>query len=251
MASATGIPNTTAIRGASEEEPLLGNRGDASQVEGQPLYENLWIGTAPIAQAGIWILAAIVWGAILSHKLIFFSAHPLLNSAGFLLAIQAALILQPTHTPEQKRAGTLAHFALHVVGATALTAGLIIIEMNKAGPGHEHFESPHARLGLAFYVLVYIQALVGFTQYYVPGLYGGVDNAKSIYKYHRMTGYLIAVLGLATICAASWTTYSLNVAHIQHWAVIVASVLVLVGVVPRIRLSKFGLRRAEGNVRLP
>lgn len=251
MASATGIPNATAIRGASEEEPLLGSRGDASQVEGQPLYENLWIGTAPIAQAGIWILAAIVWGAILSHKLIFFSAHPLLNSAGFLLAIQAALIVQPTHTREQKRAGTLVHFALHAVGATALTAGLIIIEMNKAGPGHEHFESPHARLGLAFYVLVYIQALVGFTQYYVPGLYGGVDNAKSIYKYHRMAGYLIAVLGLATICAASWTTYSLNVAHIQHWAVIVASVLVLVGVVPRIRLTKFGLRRAEGNLRLP
>jgi hypothetical protein len=34
------------------------------------------VGTAPIAQAGIWILAAIVWGAILSKKLIFFSAHP-------------------------------------------------------------------------------------------------------------------------------------------------------------------------------
>ncbi|KAI2486475.1 hypothetical protein Ptr902_00608 [Pyrenophora tritici-repentis] len=81
MASATGIPpNATAARGQSEEEPLLGRRGDASQVEGQPLYHNLWIGTAPIAQAGIWILAAIVWGAILSHKLIFFSWHPLLNS---------------------------------------------------------------------------------------------------------------------------------------------------------------------------
>lgn len=122
--------------------------------------------------------------------------------------------------------------------------------MNKAGPGHEHFESPHARLGLAFYVLVYIQALVGFTQYYVPSLYGGVDKAKSIYKYHRVGGYMTATLGLATICAASWTTYSLYVAHIQHWAVIVASVLVLVGVVPRIRLSKLGLKREEGTVRL-
>jgi hypothetical protein len=174
----------------------------------------------------------------------------LLNSAGFLLSIQAALVLQPTHTPNQKRAGTLAHFLFHVVGASALTAGLIIIEMNKAGPGHEHFESPHARLGLIFYILVYIQALVGFTQYYVPQLYGGVDNAKAVYKYHRVAGYIIATLGLATICAASWTTYSLNVAHIQHWAVIVASVLVLAGVVPRIRLSKFGIKKEEGQVRL-
>ncbi|KAH6416236.1 hypothetical protein HBI14_111340 [Parastagonospora nodorum] len=249
MASATGIPATVA-RGQSEEEPLLGGRGDASQAEGQRVWNNLWIGTAPIAQAGIWILAAIVWGAIFSKKLIFFSAHPLLNSAGFLLSIQAALILQPTHTPSQKRTGTLVHFLLHVLGASALTAGLIVIEMNKAGPGHEHFESPHARLGLAFYILIYIQALVGFTQYYVPQLYGGVDNAKAIYKYHRVAGYVIAILGLATICASSWTTYSLNVAHIQHWAVIVASVLVLAGVVPRIRLSKFGIKRAEGQVRL-
>ncbi|RYO37501.1 hypothetical protein AA0113_g3235 [Alternaria arborescens] len=251
MASATGIPpNVAAARGQSEEEPLLGRRGDASQPHGQPLYHNLWIGTAPIAQAGIWILAAIIWGAIFSNKLIFFSAHPLLNSAGFLLAIQAALVLQPTHTPEQKRSGTIAHFLFHAVGASALTAGLIIIEMNKAGPGHAHFESAHARLGLTFYVLVYIQAMVGFTQYYVPQLYGSVDNAKSVYKYHRMAGYIIAVLGLATICAATWTTYNLNVGGIQHWAVIVASVLVLVGVVPRIRLSKFGIKTEEGEVRL-
>jgi len=251
MASATRIPpNVAAARGQSEEEPLLGRRGDASQPHGQPLYHNLWIGTAPIAQAGIWILAAIIWGAIFSNKLIFFSAHPLLNSAGFLLAIQAALVLQPTHTPEQKRSGTIAHFLFHAVGASALTAGLIIIEMNKAGPGHEHFESAHARLGLTFYILVYIQAIVGFTQYYVPQLYGSVDNAKSVYKYHRMAGYIIAVLGLATICAATWTTYNLNVGGIQHWAVIVASVLVLVGVVPRIRLSKFGIKTEEGEVRL-
>lgn len=237
MASATGIPRTV----IAEEEPLLGLRGDASQIEGEPLYKNLWLGTATIAQAGIWILAGIVWGAILSQKLIFFSAHPLLNSAGFLLAIQAALILQPTHTPAQKRAGTVAHFLFHAVGASALTTGLIIIEINKAGPGHEHFASAHARLGLIFYIAVYLQALVGFTQYYTPNLYGGVENAKKIYKYHRITGYAIATLGLATICAASWTYYGDNIAHIQHWAVIAASLLVLAGVVPRIRLSKLGL----------
>jgi hypothetical protein len=64
-----------------------------------------------------------------------------------------------------------------------------------------------------------------------------------------MAGYTIAVLGLATICAATWTDYNLNLGHIQHWAVIVASVLVLAGVVPRIRLAKFGIQR-EGEVRL-
>lgn len=70
-----------------------------------------------------------------------------------------------------------------------------------------------------------------------------MDKAKAIWKYHRGAGYVVATLGLATIVAASWTTYSENVAHIQHWAVIVASVLVLVGLVPRIKLQKLGLKR--------
>lgn len=45
MASATGIPeNVYAARGVSEEEPLLGRRGDASQPEGDNIFLNLWIG---------------------------------------------------------------------------------------------------------------------------------------------------------------------------------------------------------------
>lgn len=45
MASATGIPeHINGARGASEQEPLLGQRGDASQTEGQPLWVNLWLG---------------------------------------------------------------------------------------------------------------------------------------------------------------------------------------------------------------
>lgn len=48
MASATGIPENVngvrGARGASEEEPLLGRRGDASQLEGENLIKNLWKG---------------------------------------------------------------------------------------------------------------------------------------------------------------------------------------------------------------
>lgn len=93
---------------------------------------------------------------------------------------------------------------------------------------------------------------MGFTQYYTPALYGGVENAKKVWKYHRASGYLIATLGLATVCAATWTTYSLNVFKIQHWAVIVTSLLVLAGVVPRIKLEKFGIKREgwQGRERL-
>jgi len=45
MASATGIPqDINQARGVGEDEPLLGRRGDASQMEGQGIWMNLWIG---------------------------------------------------------------------------------------------------------------------------------------------------------------------------------------------------------------
>jgi hypothetical protein len=42
MASATGIPDP--VHQTSEEEPLLGRVGDASQEPGKPFLYNLWIG---------------------------------------------------------------------------------------------------------------------------------------------------------------------------------------------------------------
>lgn len=33
---------------------------------------------------------------------------------------------------------------------------------------------------MIIYSVLLVQAFVGFTQYFVPGLYGGVDNAKAV-----------------------------------------------------------------------
>ncbi|KAM0714220.1 hypothetical protein Q7P37_010007 [Cladosporium fusiforme] len=226
--------------GTSEEEPLLGGRGDASQQEGKPLYHNFIIGTGVVAQGGAWILAAIVWGSVFSHDLILFSAHPLLNSAAILFFVQGILVLQPTHTARQKKEGTYAHAGLNDIALLSAIAGLVVIEYNKFAHNGTHFESPHAILGLITYILTTIQAVVGITQYFVPQLYGGVDNAKKLYKYHRVGGYVILLAMLATVAAATQTDYNKNVLQIQLWAIIVAAILLLVGIVPRIRLSKFG-----------
>ncbi|KAM0699540.1 hypothetical protein Q7P36_000542 [Cladosporium allicinum] len=226
--------------GTSEEEPLLGRRGDASQQEGLPLYQNLVIGTGVVAQAGAWILAAIVWGSVFSHDVILFSAHPLLNSAALLFFIQGILVVQPTHTASQKKQGTYAHAVLNDVALLSALAGLVVIEYNKISHGGTHFVSPHAILGLITYILVLIQAVVGITQYFVPALYGGVENAKKLYKYHRVGGYVILLAMLVTVALATQTDYNKNVLQIQLWAVVVGAVILLIGVVPRIRLSKFG-----------
>lgn len=51
---------------------------------------------------------------------------------------------------------------------------------------------------------------------------------------------MLLVYLLAVICAATSTPYNVNVLHMKLWAVIVASILVLVGVVPRIKKHKLG-----------
>ncbi|KAM3080125.1 hypothetical protein ACMFMF_003535 [Clarireedia jacksonii] len=243
MASTTGIPqNIPQDPSYGEDEPLLGQAGDASQQDGQPLWYNLGIGTAPFAQVGAVLLVAHIWASILLSPIMLFSAHPLLNSAGVLVLLQSALILQPTHTAAQKRNGTLVHASLNSVAASVFIAGLVVIEVNKFAHNGTHFESGHAILGLITYILLLIQSVVGVTQYFTPSLYGSVANAKSIYKYHRAFGYVIFVLMLATVSAATWTTFNVNVLKIKGWAVIVSSVLILLGVVPRIKKQKFGLK---------
>ncbi|KAL9096331.1 MAG: hypothetical protein Q9165_001328 [Trypethelium subeluteriae] len=166
-------------------------------------------------------------------------SHPLLNSAAILLMTQGILVLQPTYTAQQKKQGTYVHATLNDLALAAAIAGLVVIEINKADHGG-HFESPHAILGLITYIAMALQAFVGITQYFVPQIYGGVSNAKKLYKYHRLSGYVILVLALATICAATTTGFNLNVLHMQLWAVIVTSVLTVLGVFARIKKQKLG-----------
>ncbi|CAD6445480.1 ddfba0c9-58e8-4ab4-bf2a-cabf86f5da26 [Sclerotinia trifoliorum] len=263
MASVTGIPENPRVAtgelqnpheaGYGEEEPLLGRAGDASQQEGRPLIWNLALGTAIITQTGLLLLIAHVWASIFLSPtgLILFSAHPLLNSGGLLFLTQGILILQPTHTAAQKRQGTLTHAGFNSVALSLLVAGLVVIEVNKFAHRGIHFESAHAILGLTTYILLLLQSLIGTTQYFTPTLYGtpSPQNAKKIYKYHRASGYLILLLMLATIAAATWTPFNENALHIKSWAVISCAVLMLVGIVPRIKKQKLGLGGGSEELR--
>jgi len=239
MASATGNPENDPAR--DEEEPLLGRPGDVTQKPEQGFQWNLLTGTATVAQAGIWILTALVWAAVFEADFIFFSYHPLLNSAAILILVQSILLLQPTTTQKQKVQGTYIHSGLNFVSVALLITGLVIIEMNKASHPETRFQSVHGKVGLVVYILLFIQLLVGVAQFYFPSVFGSIENAKSIYKYHRMSGYLIIVLAVITICLATQTGFNDNVLHIRLWAVIVASVLVVIGLVPRIKKRKLGL----------
>lgn len=202
----------------------------------------LHIGTGILAQLGIVLLVALIWASVLTKKLILFSAHPLLQSLAVLTLTQSILTLQPTHTAEQKRIGQRIHASLNLVAFLLLVAGVTIIEYNKFASHGPHFHSIHGYLGVITSIFLLLQYLVGFTMWATPALYGGEHKAKSIWKYHRYSGYLALVLLLATVVSAVDTDFNRNVLKLKLWATALLSLLVLVGVLPRIQKQKLGFK---------
>ena len=186
------------------------------------------------------ILFTLIWVSVFLKPVILFSGHPLAQALAILTLVQSILSLQPTHTAEQKRTGQKIHASLNLLAFLFLVAGVFIIEYNKVVNNGVHFHSVHGYLGVITSIILAIQYFVGFTMWLTPVLYGGVDNAKKIYKYHRWSGYFILVLLLVTVAAATQTDYNENVLKIKLWSVILLSVLILVGVFPRIQKQKLG-----------
>lgn len=267
MAAASAVPNHRIDSGLSEDSPLLGGPGDVSQPVGHSLFSNVWIGTpftsspllsslyphfptntSPtlpgtgiIAQFGVIILTSLVWASVFLHPpLSLFSFHPLFNSSAILILTESILLLQPTHTAAQKLAGARAHFVLNNIALDLLIAAFVIIEYNKFAHAAYHFTSVHGVLGLITYITLLAQSSVGITMYFVPSLYGGEDRAKAIYKWHRLSGYTVLTMMLATVAAATQTETGMDFLKLRLWAVLLCAVLILAGVLPRIRKSKFG-----------
>ena len=170
-----------------------GNRCVYSLVSGRNLLRTLstpllikpTLCAAILAQAGIFILTALIWAAILSNDVIFFSYHPLLNSLAVLLFTQGILVLQPTSTPKDKITGTYVHSVLNTLAVALAIAGLVVIEMNKASHPETRFQSLHGKMALVAYIVVGFQWVAGAAMFFLQGSVIEVDKAKSLYKYHR------------------------------------------------------------------
>lgn len=203
-------------------------------------------GTGWLAQAGAILLVAYVWASVFSAPpfIPLFSPHPLLQSLGVLAVTEAILVLQPTTgaNPEGKARGARAHAALNLLSFLLFTAGVLLIEANKIKQGPDsHFHSVHGYLGVTTSVVLVGQYAVGFAMWGVPGVFGGVENAKKVWKYHRASGYVLYALLVATVLSAVWTAFNVNVLDLKLWAVAVALLLVVAGVYPRLHPRKLGL----------
>ena len=79
--------------------------------------------------------------------------------------------------------------------------------------------------------------------YFPKFVFGSIDKGKSLWKFHRITGYLFLILVWVTaelgIRTSLMTTYMPSPNMIAgHW---VALVLVVIGITGRVRLYKWGL----------
>lgn len=200
-------------------------------------------GSAWLAQVGLIVLILLVVVSVFDHPILLVSGHPLSQIVGISAIVQSILVLQPTHLDKQKIQGQRWHAAIHVISFLSFVAGVTVIECNKMYNGLEHFHSAHAYIGVITCGVLVLQYLVGITMWAVPVLYGGVDNAKSVWKYHRWSGYLLLLLLLASVISATRTDYVKSVLEIKTHYVVLASAVILLGVFPRVSLKKLGLKR--------
>ncbi|KYK55251.1 hypothetical protein DCS_07214 [Drechmeria coniospora] len=196
-------------------------------------------GTGVLAQFGVLLLVAVVWAAVFMNPIILFSGHPIGQSLAVFLLFQSVLFLQPTHTADQKRVGQRVHASLNLAAFLSLVAGVAIVEYNKGLSRKAHFHSVHAYLGTVAVALLVVQYLVGFTMWATPGLWGGEDKAKKLWRLHRIFAYAIVLpLLLLTVLFSTRTDYVAHVLNIPWWSLLVASVLIVAGVYPRLQLYK-------------
>lgn len=188
-------------------------------------------------------MLTLVGIGIAKHPIMLVTGHPISQAAGIFFLIQSILVLQPTRLAKQKTDGQRWHAIFHVFSFLSFVAGVTVIEYNKLSNGLAHFHSVHAYIGVITYGVLAFQYIFGLTMWAIPVLYGGEDNAKRMWKFHRWSGYLLLLLLLASVISATRTDYVLNVLKISTIGMSVLSATILIAVIPRISARKLGLKQ--------
>ena len=110
-----------------------------------------------------------------------------------------------------------------------------------------YYYSLHGKLGLFVFVYLFIQLLFGITIALTPTLYGSIDKAKSLWKYHRILGYVLLLLVWFTSQLGVRADYMYNNLYdtkliYLHW---LSLIFVVTGLVYRTRTRKWGVRFSQ------
>ncbi|RHZ90009.1 hypothetical protein Glove_9g143 [Diversispora epigaea] len=189
------------------------------------------------ASAGSLLFAGTVWYIMANAEYLFFIWHPVLMATVLLFTTNGILVLQTATKREEKESGLNWHKLMQSVTFLSVIGGFSIVYSFKNSNHKEHFASPHGKSGLITFTLLLIQAIAGSILVNFPGLVGGVVRSKGMYKYHRFSGYLVLFFVYLTALGGTqseWVKDQFD--HIWIW--LLATILVLIGIVGRTKGSK-------------
>lgn len=198
------------------------------------------------ALAAVLVFVLVTWGTIFANdpkSLGWFAYHPILQSCAIASFTYGILTLQPTSQPATKAAGLQRHqIAMFGIGIPCILAGTAFMIYNKSLHSAPHFTSWHGTFGIITVVWLLTQALVGGASVWFGGAaLGGGMKAKAVWKYHRLSGYIVFTMTLFTAyLAGSWSTWVTGHSNslVRFVGYTVAPVVILLAVYTRIRPSK-------------
>ncbi|KAH9981506.1 hypothetical protein BGW80DRAFT_1270544 [Lactifluus volemus] len=237
MASYQPIPDSP----DAPTDPLMPRDDHQLKVESRP-------GDIPAFYAALTsalVLLITTWTIILTNdpkSLTWFSFHPTLNSLALLSFTYGVLTLQPTSQPKTKAAGLQRHQTAMLIGLTSILLGTSAMVYYKGSHGAPHFTTWHGTFGiLTLSWLVFQSALGALSVWFGGAAFGGANKAKLVWKYHRLSGYILLLLLLTTIhLGGAWSDWVS--AHSEHAVRIAAytigPLVILASLYSRIRPSK-------------
>ncbi|PHZ16289.1 uncharacterized protein RHIMIDRAFT_197516 [Rhizopus microsporus ATCC 52813] len=220
---------------ATEQTPLIaiygGPRGWDKYAHGSIIF-------------GLALFIALIGSVLVRIPFNVFTFHPIFMTLFIVLLTEGIALLQPTSTSEEKRKGLYYHALIQSTSYLSAIIGFSFIFYNKVISNKSHFESLHGKLGLFVFVYLFIQLLFGITITLTPTLYGSIDKAKSLWKYHRILGYALLLLVWFTSQLGVRADYMYNNLYdikliYLHW---LSLTFVVAGLVYRTRTRKWGVK---------
>ncbi|KAI9279014.1 eukaryotic cytochrome b561-domain-containing protein [Umbelopsis sp. AD052] len=224
---------------AQEHSPLLGSTSETMKAN---VRSTNFFSLA--GQAGIVLFAVLVWSVLLTTPWSLFSYHPAGMSILVVAATEGIYLLQPTYTPQEKKEGLKYHAILQILGYTSGVIGATAIFYNKAIHDKPHITSAHASFGVLTLSYLLVQLLFGVFMAYIPSVFGGTSQAKALWKYHRVSGYLLLILVWITAQLGAHADFMVDNFPVPNflWLYWVSLALVAIGIFKRTDVSKWGVK---------
>jgi len=172
-----------------------------------------------------------------------FAGHPPLQTLAITCFAIGIMTLQPTSQPKTKVRGLARHQLIMLgLGFPAILTGTILIWANKTIHESEHFTTWHATFGMIAVAWIVVQILLGGLSVWFGGrVFGGGAKAKGVWKYHRLSGYLLFPMLLLTAAigggSSTWTSTNVN-GGVRILLYAIAPIVIFLGVWSRMRTTK-------------